>query len=166
MQQAFRAFVIRDWQPDDRLSASELIRSVLAEYGLGWEPDDTDRDAIQVEAAYWQTGGEFWVIEQQGRIVGTGGYYPIERSEKAAEIRKMYLLPDVRGQGLGRHLLSQLEAAIAGSGFQEIWIETSSKLKEAIKLYESSGYLPATEGVCVERCDRVYRKRLARPQIK
>jgi putative acetyltransferase len=162
--QTYRDFVIRDWQPSDRETAAALITQVLTEYGLASgglaaEPGGADWDVLHVEAAYWATGGAFWVIEQQGQIVGTGGYYPIERGHKAVEIRKMYLLPAARGQGLGRYLLQALEQSIAAKGFEQIWIETASVLKEAVKLYESSGYQPS-EGVETARCDRVYVKKL------
>ncbi|HEY9669050.1 MAG TPA: GNAT family N-acetyltransferase, partial [Coleofasciculaceae cyanobacterium] len=114
-------------------------------------------DVIEVETFYTAVGGEFWVVEQQGQVVGTAAYYPIERGNNAVEIRKMYLSPAVRGKGLGKYLLQQLEQAIANRGFCEIWIETASVLKEAVKLYESSGYQPAI-GVETKRCDRVYVK--------
>jgi len=155
----YRDFLIRDWQPSDRYSAAEVVRTVLAEYGLGWEANGADRDVLQVEACYLATGGEFWVIEHQNKIVGTGAYYPIERGKKAVEIRKMYLLPTARGQGLGKYLLQQLEVAIAFRGFQEIWIESASILVEAVKLYESNGYETAT-GVEMTRGDRIYYKML------
>jgi putative acetyltransferase len=73
----------------------------------------------------------------------------------------MYLLPEVRGQGLGRYLLRLLEQTIAARGFEQIWIETSSRLKEAVNLYEDSGYEPSAEGHCVARCDRVYVKQVS-----
>ena len=72
----------------------------------------------------------------------------------------MYLLPNVRGQGLGRYLLQKLENAIAQRGFRQIWIETASILKEAVNLYESSGYLQTT-GVETKRCDLIYIKSTA-----
>jgi len=159
MELIYLDYRIRHWQPSDRQFAAEVIRSVLAEYGLGWEPTGADRDVLQVENAYLATGGEFWVVEQQGQIVGTSAYYPVSRGINAVEIRKMYLLPQVRGQGLGRFLLRQLEMAIAARGFQQIWIETASVLAEAVQLYEGCGYQPAT-GVETERCDRVYLKPL------
>ena len=96
--------------------------------------------------------------------MGTAAYYPVKRGNNAVEIRKMYLLPKVRRLGLGRFLLQELEGAIAARGFEEIWIETASVLKEAVKLYESSGYLAST-GVETKRCDRVYVKRDFLPQI-
>ncbi len=153
----YRGYIMRGWQPEDRQAAAEVIRSCLKEYGLGWEADGADRDVLEVETYYLDRGGEFWVVESQGQIVGTSAYYPIERGEKAVEIRKMYLLPIVRGQGLGRHLLGELEQSIAARGYQQIWIETASVLKEAVQLYETNGYQPAT-GVETTRCDRVYVK--------
>ncbi len=155
----FRDFLIRQWEADDRDKAASVISSVLSEYGLDWEPDGADKDVLKIEDYYLDNGGDFWVIEYQNEIVGTGAYYPIERGEKAVEIRKMYLLPKARGFGLGKYLLQQLEAAISCHDFKQIWIETASILTEAVKLYESNGYQPAT-GVETERCDRIYVKKL------
>ncbi len=160
----YRDFLIRGWQPGDRTPVAKIIGSVLAEYGLGWEPTGADRDVLQVEECYQSTGGEFWVVEQHGKLVGTAAYYPIHRGTRAVEIRKMYLLPVARGQGLGRFLLEQLEGAIAARGFEQIWIETASVLQEAVKLYESNGYQPAS-GVETKRCDRVYVKFLIAPSL-
>jgi putative acetyltransferase len=159
MKILFKNYLIRDWQGSDRIAAAEVIHQVLTEYGLGWEPDGADRDVLEVETYYFKMGGEFWIVEHDGQIVGTGAYYPIRRGEQAAEIRKMYLLSSVRGQGLGSFLLGQLEDAIAARGYRQIWIETASVLKEAVQLYEQNGYIPAT-GVETSRCDCVYVKNI------
>ncbi|MBE9116336.1 GNAT family N-acetyltransferase [Lusitaniella coriacea LEGE 07157] len=160
MRTHHRDFLIRDWEPRDRAMAANAIASVLKEYGLGWEPQGADRDVLEVEQYYWNVGGQFWVVEQQGEVVGTSAYYPVSRGENAVEIRKMYLLPKVRGQGLGGFLLENLERAIAERGFQTLWLETASVLQEAIRLYERRGYQPAT-GVETPRCDRIYVKYLS-----
>lgn len=157
----YQDFLIRDWQPSDRTIAFNLIGSVLAEYGLTQEPNGADRDVLEVESFYQKKNGEFWVIERQNKLVGTGAYYPISRGQNAVEIRKMYLLPEARGVGLGKFLLTELESAIVQKGFEQIWIETASVLKEAVQLYERNGYQPST-GVETLRCDRVYVKYLVR----
>lgn len=157
MKAYYQDFLIRDWEKRDRTPAANIISSVLAEYDLGWEPLGADRDVLEVENYYLATGGEFWVIEHHSQLVGTAAYYPVQRGEKAVEIRKMYLLPTVRRLGLGRYLLQQLEQAIAVQNFHQIWVETASVLVEAVKLYESSGY-QAANGVETARCDRVYVK--------
>jgi putative acetyltransferase len=161
MKILFKDYLIRDWEIRDRTAAAEVIHRVLTEYGLGWEPDGADRDVLEVEVCYLRASGEFWVVEYDEQIVGTGAYYPIQRGEQAAEIRKMYLLPSVRGKGLGQFLLEKLEEEIAAHGYCQIWIETASVLEEAVQLYEKNGYIPAT-GVETSRCDRVYVKNLQR----
>ena len=155
----YQDFIIRNWQESDRTLASQVISSVLSEYGLPWQPEEADKDVLNIQEYYLKTGGEFWVIEQEYQIVGTAAYYPINRGEKAVEIRKMYLLPKVRGLGLGKFLLQQLETVIALRGFEQIWIETASILTEAVKLYERNGYLPTTL-LETSRCDLSYVKYL------
>ncbi|MEL6815514.1 MAG: GNAT family N-acetyltransferase [Cyanobacteria bacterium J06598_3] len=162
MEKVFKNFLIRDWCVGDRATAATVVKTVLAEYGLGWEVNCggcSDQDAVDVEKHYWETGGEFWVVERDGAVVGTGGYHPIARGENAVEIRKMYLLPAVRGLGLGRYLLAQLEQAAVAKGFAEAWVETATVLADAVKLYERNGYV-SMEGVETERCDKVYRKQM------
>ena len=165
MFKQYQNYTIRSWQPADRLVAAKVIEIALAEYGLGWEPNGADRDVLAVEEYYLDRGGEFWVVEEQGDIVGTSAYYPCSidaseldiRGEKAVEIRKMYLHTQARGQGLGKYLLEQLEQAIVDRGYRSIRIETASILTAAVKLYESNGYQPIAE-VETARCDRAYIK--------
>ncbi len=159
MQLQYKDFIIRSWQPRDRQIVVNLISTILAEYGLGSEPCGADQDVEKVEEFYHQTGGEFWVVEQSDNIVGTAAYYPIKRGNHAVEIRKMYLIPEARKQGLGQFLLKELENKIQSQGFQEIYLETATVLKEAVKLYERCGYQQTT-GVETKRCDLVYKKEL------
>ncbi|NJM96403.1 MAG: GNAT family N-acetyltransferase [Phormidesmis sp. RL_2_1] len=162
MRQQFKDFLIRDWSVGDRTAAADVVKTVLVEYDLSWEVDCggcSDQDVVDVEKYYWEAGGEFWVIERSGQIVGTGGYYPITRGNRAVEVRKMYLLPDARGYGLGRFLLTQLEQAATDKGFKEVWVETATALSAAVKLYEKNGYRPMS-GITTERCDKVYCKSL------
>lgn len=157
MKTNYRDFLIRSWETRDRADAFHLIKDILAEYGLQCEPFGADRDVYDVELYYQTKGGEFWVVEWEGKIVGTAAYYPIGRGKNAVEIRKMYILPAARGQGLGKFLLQELESKIADRGFDEIWIETATVLQEAVQMYETKGYQQAT-GVETKRCDRVYMK--------
>ncbi len=161
MHEVFREFLIRNWQPKDRQPAAQVISAVLQEYGLPWQPQTADRDVLAVEDCYLETGGEFWVVELNSALVGTAAYLPIKRGNQAVEIRKMYLLPHVRGQGLGQYILNSLEKAIAIKNYQEIWVETASVLIEAVKLYQKNGYQPTSE-VETDRCDLAYIKQLER----
>lgn len=163
----YKDFWIRDWEARDRTPAAQLIAQVLAEYGVCGEPEGADRDVWEVETYYQQANGVFWVIEQAGQLVGTAGFYPIRRAQMgsnptAVEIRKMYLLPEARRQGLGRFLIVELEQEIARRGFTNIYLETATALKEAVLLYEALGYAQLDPSqVETARCDRIYHKHLS-----
>ncbi len=57
-----------------------------------------------------------------------------------AEIKRMWVAPAVRGMGLGRRLLAELEARAAERGAVTLRLETNRALDEAIGLYRSAGY--------------------------
>lgn len=57
-----------------------------------------------------------------------------------AEVKRMWVSPAVRGLGLGRRLLAELEAHAAASGARVLRLETNQALTEAIALYRSAGY--------------------------
>jgi ribosomal protein S18 acetylase RimI-like enzyme len=52
----------------------------------------------------------------------------------------MWVSRDVRGLGLGRRLLQELENRAKNLGYRTIRLETQKSLKEAQHLYRSSGY--------------------------
>ena len=102
------AYSVRHWTPEDREGASQVVKECLEAYGLRFEPQGADMDAIEVEEFYLKDNrGEFWVVieDTSNKLLGTGGYYEVSDHPGAVEIRKMYLLPDARGKKLGRALL-------------------------------------------------------------
>src|SRR5262249_51812858 len=57
-----------------------------------------------------------------------------------AEVKRMWVAPTVRGTGLGRRLLAELEARAAERGVVTLRLETNQAVREAISLYRSAGY--------------------------
>jgi GNAT superfamily N-acetyltransferase len=57
-----------------------------------------------------------------------------------AEVKRMWVSPAVRGLGLGRRLLAELEAHAAAQGVRTLRLETNRALGEAISLYQTAGY--------------------------
>jgi putative acetyltransferase len=129
---------------------------VLAEYGLEPDPEGTDADLADLEASYWKNGGVFHVVESpDGVVVGCAGLLRLSAAE--AELRKMYLLPAARGRGMGRLLLSRLLADARRLGYQRVVLETASVLTEAIELYRSAGFSPASRDHLSPRCDQAWK---------
>jgi DNA-binding MarR family transcriptional regulator/GNAT superfamily N-acetyltransferase len=57
-----------------------------------------------------------------------------------AEVKRMWISPEARGLGLGRRMLTELEAEAAARGVRTLRLETNRALTEAIGLYRSAGY--------------------------
>ena len=135
-------YLCRLWEAKDRDSVCSIIKSVIESLGYPYFPHGRDQDLMVVEKYYFEEDrGEFWVIEKDKKIVGSGAFMETEKDgERCAYICRMYLLPEVRGQGLGRAMLQLLEKRIERRGCRSIYIETAASLKEALKLYYKSGY--------------------------
>jgi putative acetyltransferase len=135
------------------------VASVLAEYGLAFAPDTTDADLADIESHYTRRGGVFEIAQDAGgQVLGMYGIYPLEPSR--CELRKMYFLPAARGLGLGKRALDRAVAHALRLGFDSMVLETSSVLKEAIRLYTRFGFVPFASDHLAARCDQAYILRL------
>lgn len=57
-----------------------------------------------------------------------------------AEVKRMYVMPALRGQGIGRGILNALQAWARELGCSRSVLETGKRQQEAVALYASSGY--------------------------
>jgi GNAT superfamily N-acetyltransferase len=83
--------------------------------------------------------GVFLVVrDDEGRAVACGG---VTRFDDArGELKRMYVVPEARGQGLGRRLLVELEVQARRLGLTGLVLETGDLQPEALGLYRSSGF--------------------------
>jgi GNAT superfamily N-acetyltransferase len=128
--------------------ALRLIDEVQAEYVVRYGgPDRTPLDPLMFEPPT----GSFFV----GYLSGAEGRRPVVSgawrshddveafgSRRTAEVKRMYVVPELRGHGLARRILAHLERDAAGAGHEVMILETGTAQPEAIALYESSGYTP------------------------
>ena len=78
------------------------------------------------------------VIYEDGTPVGCGAFKPFD--ENSMEIKRMYVLPAQRGQGLASQILKELEQWAAELGRSRCTLETGKKQPEAMALYSKNGY--------------------------
>jgi GNAT superfamily N-acetyltransferase len=128
---------------------------VLAEYGLTPDPEGMDGDLADIESSYFAPGGTFEVaVAPDGSIAGCCGVFVV--SGDVCELRKMYLLKDARGFGLGGRLLRRALAFAKGRGYKRMELETASELKEAIAMYAGAGFKPIERQHLAKRCDQAF----------
>lgn len=160
---------LRRLKPDDDAALAGVIRQVMPEFGAdrpGTALHDPEVEAMS--AAY--SGGRaqyFVVVDEEGAVLGGAGFAPLTGSEPdVCELRKMYLLPQARGRGLGRALLERCLEQAAAAGFRRCYLETLETMHRARALYESAGFTPLSSPLgCTGHyaCDTWYARELDPP---
>jgi DNA-binding MarR family transcriptional regulator/GNAT superfamily N-acetyltransferase len=119
--------------------ARSCLRAYFSELGRrfadGFEPA---RSISADDHELTPPAGLLLVASLHGEPVGCGAVK--FHHDGPAEIKRMWVAPAVRGLGLGRRLLTELEARAASSGATTVRLETNRALDEAISLYRSAGY--------------------------
>lgn len=82
--------------------------------------------------------GTFLVGYDGERAICCGGLKRLP--DGAAEIKRMYVVPDERGRGVARQLLDALEGAARGLGYSIVRLDTGDRQPGAIRLYGRAGY--------------------------
>jgi GNAT superfamily N-acetyltransferase len=83
--------------------------------------------------------GLFLVATLNAKPIGAGALKFHENAP--AELKRMWVDESVRGLGVGRRLLSELEDHAVKHGVRTVRLETNETLVEAINLYRSAGYI-------------------------
>ncbi|QPF72099.1 GNAT family N-acetyltransferase [Roseateles sp. DAIF2] len=91
-----------------------------------------DLNALQAERVRFAV-----VRDAAGRALGCGA---VVLGQDFAEIKRMYVHPDARGQGLARRLLARLEDEAQAAGSPALMLETGPYQTEALALYEACGF--------------------------
>ncbi|WED21498.1 helix-turn-helix domain-containing GNAT family N-acetyltransferase [Vibrio sp. JC009] len=137
-----KEYTIRELTEGDDKIIANVIRNVSAEYGLtadkGFSVADPHLDNLS--QAYSQQQSRYWVIEQDGRILGGAGVAPLKGEESICELQKMYFLPELRGKGLSRTLALKCFKFAREQGFTQCYLETTDKLSEAVESYKKLGF--------------------------
>jgi len=92
----------------------------------------------QISDYYRERDGQFFVAEIAATIIGMFGLE--SDGADAMELRRMYVDPSVRGQGIGRLLLAYAEEQARKRSKARLVLSTSELQTAALKLYRSSGY--------------------------
>jgi GNAT superfamily N-acetyltransferase len=84
-------------------------------------------------------GGAFLVGYRDGEPICCGGVKRLP--DGTCEIKKMFVVPSARGQGVARELLYALEGAARALGYTVARLDTGPRQPAAQHLYESEGYM-------------------------
>ena len=111
-------------------------------------------------------GGQVYVAALGGVVVGCAAL--IRFPDGVYELSKMAVSPQTRGKGIGRKLLAFVIEQARAMGARTLFLGSSTKLKNAVHLYESLGFQHVPSGelpeMKYERADVFMKLDLSEPE--
>ncbi|MGX1496379.1 ribosomal protein S18 acetylase RimI-like enzyme [Labrenzia sp. MBR-25] len=84
-------------------------------------------------------GALFLAKDGAGTVLGCVGLRAFGE-DGACEMKRLYVLPEGRGQGVGGALVEAVVKAAEAAGYQEMLLDTLPSMTGAIKLYKAAGF--------------------------
>jgi putative acetyltransferase len=119
-------------EPLDSADARRLISELDAHLNSLYPPEDNFTDL--------PTADVFLIARLDDAAVGCGAVRFLDAD--TAEVKRMYVAPAARGDGVGRQLLDGLEQFARGRGAHRLVLETGPLQVEALALYQRAGFAP------------------------
>jgi putative acetyltransferase len=140
---------IRRIKPDEATIAKELIYRVaheifddplpLEESIVFHESRGELKDMDDIQHNYLENGGIFLVILDDNQLIGTGAIRRLE--DGICELKRLWLLFEYHGKGLGYRMLQELLCFAREIGYKKVRLETAPvHQKRALQFYKRVGF--------------------------
>ncbi len=134
--------VVRKARKHDIAELSELISALAEHHGdkAANNPARLEHDLFGEMP--WATA---FVAETAGGIAGYALVYPTYRAtegERGIDLHQLYVKPEHRGSGIGRHLLSKVKTFAAAAGCSHVSVGAATGNFAAYRFYEGQGFKP------------------------
>lgn len=144
-------------EPFDSHDATALLAALDAHLSERYPP--AQRFGPNLRREQTESGrGVFLVARVEGRPVGCGAIRLLDGGD--AEVKRMWVDPAVRGQGVAKAVLTRLQDEALELGVTRLVLETGIFQTEALGLYRSSGfesvecwgeYAPSPTSLCMAK---------------
>src|SRR4051812_34837253 len=116
--------------------------ALLSSYAGELADQEVEREpgrVTTIASEYEEPCGTFLVVyDDVGRPIACGGIRSL--GDGVAEVKRMYVVPDARGEGVGAQLLKRLEDEARRRGYSRLRLDTAAPLTAAQALYRRAGY--------------------------
>ncbi|WP_238011165.1 helix-turn-helix domain-containing GNAT family N-acetyltransferase [Dactylosporangium sp. AC04546] len=127
--------VVPPGDPRARACLRAYVREIARRFDDGFDPGLSTPAA---DEEFTAPAGAFLLATLASEPVGCGGVklHP----DGPAEIKRLWVAETVRGMGVGRRMLGELERHAAERGYGAVRLDTNRNLHEAIRMYRGAGY--------------------------
>ncbi|MDA4132467.1 MAG: GNAT family N-acetyltransferase [Thaumarchaeota archaeon] len=132
------ALIAEATTPSQISSAEELIREYAASLGIDLGFQNFELEMAEFPRAYARPDGRILIAVEGGDAVGVVGLRKL--SGEICEMKRMYVRPRFRQRGIGRMLAERAIGEAQDIGYKRMRLDTLSRLREAVSLYDSLGF--------------------------
>lgn len=140
---------IRRIKPDEGPAAKRVIYRVahdifhdprsLEESIVYHESRGELKDMDDIQRNYFEKGGIFLVMLDDNHLIGTGAIRQLE--DDICELKRLWLLSQYHGKGLGYRMLQELFSFAREKGYKRIWLQTDAvQQSRALEFYRRLGF--------------------------
>jgi putative acetyltransferase len=99
---------------------------------------DIFNDMDNLHAHYFDAGGMFLVVLNGEQVIGSGALRKLD--EKIVELKRMWLLEEYHGLGIGYRIILELFDFARAKGYAHIRLQTSPEQVRALEFYRKVGF--------------------------
>ena len=134
--------IIEATNPSQLDQIKELFREyyhfLASDHNLDINYQGIEEELSSLPGKFTAPFGRLLLALEEGHAVGCAAMRPLE--EDICELKRMYVLPQYRGLGIGKALALELIQDAKEIGYVRMRLDTASFLTAARKLYESLGF--------------------------
>ncbi len=132
------SYLLRSFKKDDAVGVKELILNILTKEYPFDRSAYSDSDLDRVVETYGGGNDAFFVIEDDGEIVGTVGVK--EESKEDALLRRLFVDLKHRRHGYGTELLEKAMAFCKDKCYKRMIFRCTDRMADAMHLCKSKGF--------------------------
>ena len=135
--------MIREFSLADQSQIINLQEEFMIEFFPEFANDQRkykwNADVYSIHEHYIEKGGKVWVVELDAKVVGFGCLRLLNLDK--AEIKRVRINHQHRGNGLGKSIIKQMENYCISSKITKVLVDTDDRFEAAKSMYSGMGYI-------------------------
>ena len=133
--------IIQAESPEHIASARELFLEYAQSLGFSLCFQSFDEELATLPGKYAPPMGALLLAYVDGEAAGCVALRPLDKDERACEMKRLYVRPDFRRHHLGRALVDRVIEEARRIGYTRMRLDTvADRMREAVALYRTLGF--------------------------